>query len=214
MSKVNLSVRELKKTFNRRLVFNKLSFEVSSGERIVITGKNGSGKSTLLKILAGVLTESAGFFEYVIDGKKIDRENIYQIVGLVSPYLVMYDEFSAFENLLLISKIRNLKLDRNEINQILDKVGLFERRNDLVRTYSSGMKQRIKYASAIMHNPLVLLLDEPTSNLDVEGKNFVDDLVYNFRNDGIVLVATNENQDFKFGDRIINLDDYKNNNSK
>lgn len=214
MSKVNLNVRELKKTFNRRLVFNKLSFEVSSGERIVITGKNGSGKSTLLKILAGVLTESAGSFEYVIDGKKIDRENIYQIVGLVSPYLVMYDEFSAFENLLLISKIRNLKIDGNEINRILDKVGLFERRNDLVRTYSSGMKQRIKYASAIMHNPLVLLLDEPTSNLDVEGKNFVDDLVFNFRNDGIVLVATNETQDFKFGDRIINLDDYKNNNSK
>lgn len=126
----------------------------------------------------------------------------------------MYDEFSAFENLLLISKIRNLKIDGNEINRILDKVGLFERRNDLVRTYSSGMKQRIKYASAIMHNPLVLLLDEPTSNLDVEGKNFVDDLVFNFRNDGIVLVATNETQDFKFGDRIINLDDYKNNNSK
>lgn len=111
-------------------------------------------------------------------------------------------------------KIRNLKIDGNEINRILDKVGLFERRNDLVRTYSSGMKQRIKYASAIMHNPLVLLLDEPTSNLDVEGKNFVDDLVFNFRNDGIVLVATNETQDFKFGDRIINLDDYKNNNSK
>lgn len=214
MSKVSLSVRELKKTFNRRLVFNKLSFEVSSGERIVITGKNGSGKSTLLKILSGVLTESAGSFEYVVDGKKIDRENIYQFVGLVSPYLVMYDEFSAFENLLLISKIRNLKVDEKEINKILDRVGLFERRNDLVRTYSSGMKQRIKYASAILHNPLVLLLDEPTSNLDVEGKNFVDDLVFNFRNDGVVIVATNETQDFKYGERIINLDDYKNNQPK
>lgn len=214
MSKVSLSVRELKKTFNRRLVFNKLSFEVSSGERIVITGKNGSGKSTLLKILSGVLTESAGSFEYVVDGKKIDRENIYQFVGLVSPYLVMYDEFSAFENLLLISKIRNLKVDEKEINKILDRVGLFERRNDLVRTYSSGMKQRIKYASAILHNPLVLLLDEPTSNLDVEGKNFVDDLIFNFRNDGVVIVATNETQDFKYGERIINLDDYKNNQPK
>lgn len=214
MDKIHLIVNDLKKTFNRRLVFSKLNFEIKSGERIVITGKNGSGKSTLLKILSGVLTESTGSFEYLLNDKKIDREEIYKIVGLVSPYLVLYDEFTAFENLKLFSKIRNIKIDDGQINQILEKVGLFDRRNDLVRTYSSGMKQRIKYASAILHNPLVLLLDEPTSNLDLDGKNFVDDLVKNFRNDGIVIVATNEAQDFKYGERIINLDDYKNNQQK
>ncbi len=214
MDRIHLIVKDLKKTFNRRLVFNKLSFEVKSGERIVVTGKNGSGKSTLLKILCGVLTESSGFFEYFFNDKKIDRENIYQIVGLVSPYLVLYDEFTALENLNLFSKIRNLNINDEHIIKILERVGLYDRRNDLVRTYSSGMKQRIKYASAILHNPLVLLLDEPTSNLDIEGKNFVDDLIYNFRDDGIVIIATNETQDFKYGQRIINLDDYKNNQQK
>jgi len=70
----------------------------------------------------------------------------------------------------------------------------------------------MKYASAILHDPLVLLLDEPTSNLDQDGKNFVDELIFNFRKDGIVIVATNETQDFKYGDKIINLDDFKNSN--
>lgn len=214
MNNIQLIVKNLKKTFNRRLVFDKLSFEVRAGERLVITGKNGSGKSTLIKILAGVMNESSGSFEYIFDGGKIDREDIYKIIGLVSPYLVLYDEFSAFENLKLFAKIRNLKIDDDRINQILEKAGLFNRRNDLVRTYSSGMKQRVKYASAILHDPLVLLLDEPTSNLDIEGKDFVDELVQNFRKDGIVVVATNETQDFKYGQRIINLDDYKNNQSK
>lgn len=210
MNEINLKVRELKKVFNRRLVFDKLNFEIKQGERLVVTGKNGSGKSTLLKILAGVLTQSAGSLQYLINDKKIDRESIYQIVGLVSPYLVLYDEFSAYENLYLFAKIRGIKVAEDDINNILNKVGLFERRNDLLRTYSSGMKQRAKYASAILHNPFVLLLDEPTSNLDMAGKNFVDDLIMNFRSDGIVIVATNEAQDFKYGDRIINLDDYKN----
>lgn len=214
MNNIQLIVKNLKKTFNRRLVFDKLSFEVRAGERLVITGKNGSGKSTLIKILAGVMNESSGSFEYIFDSGKIDREDIYKIIGLVSPYLVLYDEFSAFENLKLFAKIRNLKIDDDKINQILEKAGLFNRRNDLVRTYSSGMKQRVKYASAILHDPLVLLLDEPTSNLDIEGKDFVDELVQNFRKDGIVVVATNETQDFKYGQRIINLDDYKNNQLK
>lgn len=214
MDRIHLKVKELKKTFNRRLVFNNLNFEVESGEKIVITGKNGSGKSTLLKILSGVLTESSGSFEYLVNNQRIDREEIYKIVGLVSPYLVLYDEFTAFENLKLFSRIRNIKIDDDQINQILERVGLTERQNDLVRTYSSGMKQRIKYASAILHNPYVLLLDEPTSNLDVEGKSFVDDLIFNFRKDGIVLIATNETEDFKYGQRIINLDDYKNNKLK
>ncbi|MCR4417797.1 MAG: ABC transporter ATP-binding protein [Ignavibacteria bacterium] len=214
MNKIELRVKDLKKTFNNRLVFNKLNFELNSGDKLVVTGRNGSGKSTLIKILAGVLTESGGKIEYLIDDKKIDRENFYQIVGLVSPYLVVYEEFTAFENLSLFSKIRGLKTSDEEINEILNRVGLFERRNDLVRTYSSGMKQRIKYASAILHNPLVLLLDEPTSNLDIEGKNFVDELVFNFRKDGIVIVATNETQDFKYGEKIINLDEYKNLNTR
>lgn len=208
MNKISLKVKDLKKSFNRRLVFQNLSFEVNSGERFIITGKNGSGKSTLIKILAGILVESSGELNYFINDKKIDREKIYTIVGLVSPYLVLYDEFTAFENLYLFAKIRNLNIKGEEINEILQRVNLYDRRNDPLRTYSSGMKQRVKYASAILHNPMVLLLDEPTSNLDSDGKQFVEELIRNFNTDGIVIIATNEPQDLKYGQRIINLDDY------
>lgn len=212
MSDIKLTVKNLRKVFNRRLVFNNLNFELNSGQSLIITGKNGSGKSTLIKILSGYLTESSGKIEYRLEGKMIDRENFYRIVGLVSPYLVLYEEFSAFENLQLISKIRGLKISEEKINDVLKFVGLFDRRNDFVRTYSSGMKQRIKYASAILHSPSVLLLDEPTSNLDLDGKEIVEKIVFEYRKDKILIVATNESQDFKFGDQIINLDDYKLNN--
>lgn len=212
MSNIKLTVKNLRKVFNRRLVFNNLNFELNSGQSLIITGKNGSGKSTLIKILSGYLTESSGKIEYQLEGKIIDRENFYRIVGLVSPYLVLYEEFSAFENLQLISKIRGLKISEEKIKEVLKFVGLFDRRNDFVRTYSSGMKQRIKYASAILHSPSVLLLDEPTSNLDLDGKEIVEKIVFEYRKDKILIVATNESQDFKFGDQIINLDDYKLNN--
>lgn len=209
MSDIKLTVKNLRKVFNRRLVFNNLNFELNSGQSLIITGKNGSGKSTLIKILSGYLTESSGKIEYQLERKMIDRENFYRIVGLVSPYLVLYEEFSAFENLQLISKIRGLKISEEKIKDVLNFVGLFDRRDDLVRTYSSGMKQRIKYASAILHSPCVLLLDEPTSNLDLDGKEIVEKVVNEYRKDKILIVATNESQDFKFGDQIINLDDYK-----
>lgn len=212
MSDIKLTAKNLRKVFNRRLVFNNLNFELNEGQSLIITGKNGSGKSTLIKILSGYLTESSGKVEYQIAGKMIDRENFYRIVGLVSPYLVLYEEFSAFENLQLISKIRGLKISEEKIKDVLNFVGLFDRRDDLVRTYSSGMKQRIKYASAILHSPSVLLLDEPTSNLDLDGKEIVEKIVDEYRKDKILIVATNESQDFKFGDQIINLDDYKFNN--
>ncbi len=209
MNEINLIVENLKKVFNRRLVFTNLSFELKQGESLIVTGKNGSGKSTLIKILSGYLTESNGKVEYQLNGKKIDRENFYQIVGVVSPYLVLYEEFSSFENLQLISKIRGLKISEEKIKDVLNFVDLFDRRNDLVRTYSSGMKQRLKYASAILHSPFVLLLDEPTSNLDLDGKEIVEKVVDEYRKDKILIVATNESQDFKFGDQIINLDEYK-----
>ncbi len=214
MNNVRLIVSNLRKAFNRRLVFDGVSFTLEKPASIVITGRNGSGKSTLIKILAGVLSTSGGNFFYEVGESKLDSENIYKIIGLVSPYLILYDEFTAFENLHLFSKIRGIKKSNEEIFDLLDQVGLYERRNDLLRTFSSGMKQRMKYASALIHNPTVLLLDEPTSNLDDEGKKFVNKLIQDFKSNKILVVATNEQSDFQFGDSIINLDAYKINSKR
>jgi heme exporter protein A len=120
-------------------------------------------------------------------------DNLRSHVGLVSPYLQLYDEFSGSENLEVLSRIRSDGgIDAERIEEVLLSVGLWERRFDDVRTYSSGMKQRLKYAFAVLHRPSLLILDEPTSNLDPDGvimvKKFVDEQV----SSGVLIVATND----------------------
>jgi heme exporter protein A len=209
MTKVSIEVNELKKAFGRRLIFKEDNFSLSHTQSLIITGKNGSGKSTLIKILAGVLSYSSGSVKIKINDKVIDKEEYFKEVGLVSPYLVLYDEFSAYENLKLFIRIRGVDVREDRIESILNDIGLLDRRNDLLRTFSSGMKQRMKYASAILHDPSIFFIDEPTSNLDQPGKDYVQDLIESYRRDRIVIVATNEKEDFRFGDQVINLDDYK-----
>lgn len=209
MTKINIEVNKLKKVFGRRLIFKEVDFSLFESQSLIITGKNGSGKSTLIKILAGVLSNTSGSVNIKIDDKEIDKEKYFEIIGLVSPYLVLYDEFSAYENLELFTKIRGVDANKERIESILNDIGLLDRKKDLYRTFSSGMKQRMKYASAILHEPNILFIDEPTSNLDRPGKEYVQKLIERYRKDRIVIVATNESEDFRFGDQIMNLDEYK-----
>jgi heme exporter protein A len=196
-----LTARELKKVFNRRVVFKDISFEVRSGEVLSITGPNGSGKSTASKIICGLLTPTSGEITLVDDGKKIDRDEIHKHVGFVAPYLELYGEFSALENLQIEAKARGLKWrDNNALDEILELVGLFSRRNDELRSFSSGMKQRLKYAAALIHDPDVVVLDEPTANLDVAGTEMVFALVGRLRKEKIVVVATNDEKEAALGD--------------
>lgn len=161
--------KDIRKSFGRLLVFDSVNFELGIGSSLAIAGRNGSGKSTLVKIIAGLLSPSSGEVIYQIDGKKIDKLEWFKYVGFVAPYLQLYDEFTGYENIEILAKIRGLRNYKEKINQILELVNLYSRRNDLVRGYSSGMKQRLKYACALLHEPTVLILDEPTSNLDSEG---------------------------------------------
>ncbi|MBM4176854.1 MAG: ABC transporter ATP-binding protein [Ignavibacteria bacterium] len=209
MTKIGIEVNNLKKVFGRRLIFKNIDFTLCETQSLIITGKNGSGKSTLVKILAGVLSFSSGSIKININGQEFDKEKYYEKIGLVSPYLVLYDEFSAYENLEMFSRIRGIKVEKEKIESILEEIGLIDRRKDLYRTFSSGMKQRMKYASAILHEPSILLVDEPTSNLDMPGKEFVQNLIERYRRDRVVIVATNENEDFRFADNVINLDSHK-----
>jgi len=209
MTKIGIEVNNLKKVFGRRLIFKNIDFTLCETQSLIITGNNGSGKSTLVKILAGVLSFSSGSIKININGQEFDKEKYYEKIGLVSPYLVLYDEFSAYENLEMFSRIRGIKVEKEKIESILEEIGLIDRRKDLYRTFSSGMKQRMKYASAILHEPSILLVDEPTSNLDMPGKEFVQNLIERYRRDRVVIVATNENEDFRFADNVINLDSHK-----
>ena len=193
MSALRMIATGITKEFNRRTIFRDVSVSLSQGDSLAITGRNGSGKSTLVKVVAGLLSATRGKVEYSIDGKPLDIDNLRCHIGFVSPYLQLYDEFSGSENLELLSKIRSeVGIDRGRIQEVLETVGLWERRSDYVRTYSSGMKQRLKYAFAVLHRPSLLILDEPTSNLDHDGIAMVKKVVDEQKNQGVLIVATND----------------------
>jgi heme exporter protein A len=208
MTDVNLTVAGIAKSFNRRAIFRDISFSLEGGDSLAITGRNGSGKSTLVKILCGVLTPSAGTVQYAIAGKDVPIDAAKDQLGLVSPHLQLYDEFSALENLELLSRIRSNNFPIGErASEFLKLVGLWDRRKDMVRTYSSGMKQRLKYAFALLHRPAVLLLDEPTSNLDAEGVEVVKRVVEAQKSTGILVVATNNEMEATWCARELHLAD-------
>jgi heme exporter protein A len=205
MTPATLTGSGLTKTFNRRVIFKDVTFTLERRNVLRITGRNGSGKSTLVKIIGQTLSPTRGSVA-LHDGSGEVRF-IQSAVGLVSPYLQMYEEFTAVENLSLAMRIRGLKPDHPRIDELLSRVTLFERRHDIVRTYSSGMKQRLKYAFALMHRPSVLLLDEPMANLDAEGMGIVRGIMDEHRSEGILIVATNDPTDIESYDVQIDLNE-------
>jgi len=209
MTDYKLKLDALTKFFGRRLVFQKLSIEYTGCGIYGISGPNGSGKSTLLKIISGISSPSKGAITHSLGDKKIDIDNIHEHIGFVSPYLVLYEEFSCRENIEIFSKIRGIKPDPDHIDSLLNLFGLTERQNDLLKFYSSGMKQRMKFIFAFLHKPELLILDEPTENLDYEGKDKTYELIKNYSADNIVIIASNEESDLKLCGQAINLLDYK-----
>jgi heme exporter protein A len=196
MNLISMTVNELSKEFNRSPIFQDISFSLSSPASLSITGKNGAGKSTLSKILAGLLSSTYGSITYSVHGKKIGNEEVKNHIGFVSPYLNLYDEFTALENLQFLSRIRAAAQQNGErIKELLAFVGLWNRRDDIVATFSSGMKQRLKYAFALLHNPAVLILDEPTSNLDAEGIEVVKQIIFEQKKANILIIATNNKEE-------------------
>ncbi|OGU47475.1 MAG: ABC transporter ATP-binding protein [Ignavibacteria bacterium GWB2_36_8] len=209
MSEYSLVAESVNKTFGRRLIFRDINFKLNSSTIFGISGPNGSGKSTLVKTIANIISPSSGKLVHSINGTEIKPEKLHNYIGLVSPYLVLYDEFTAYENLNYFSEIRGISFDKEKVDELLNKFLLFNRKDDLVKTYSSGMKQRLKFIFALMHSPQLIILDEPTSNLDDEGKEVVYQLVKEEGSRNVVIVASNEKTDLNLCTNKIDLNDYK-----
>jgi heme exporter protein A len=203
---IQLEVKDLTRYFEPRCVFKRLSFKVEKENALIVVGKNGSGKTTLLRILAGILSPSRGEVIYSINGDYLKGERLQKIVSLVAPDLNLYDELTALENLKFLSKVQGFDFKEEELIDRMDQSGLKNRSLDLVGSFSSGMKQRLKYVSALLKKPLVLLLDEPKANLDEEGIFFVEELVRDQKERGILIWATSDKEETKYGDQILQLD--------
>ncbi len=201
----SLTVENLGKRFGARKVFSKINFELYSGDSIAVVGSNGSGKSTLLKVILSLLVPSKGKVEYKNEHEVLTDDNFRSYVSFVSPYLNLYDHLTAEENLVFFATVAGFHVTGKEINSLLAKVGLEGRGMDYVMGYSSGMKQRLKYAVALLKKPEFLFLDEPTSNLDDDGKKMVFGIVEEYRKDTVILIATNEKEEYDLAKNIVRL---------
>lgn len=202
---VKLTISQVCKSYAGRDVLWDVSAQAQTGECLVITGPNGSGKSTLLRIIAGITRPTSGGVEIAVNGKAIPPAERPRMVGVVSPDIMLYDELTCEENLQFFARVRGLSLSREELDTALADVGLSGRGRDLIKAYSTGMKQRAKFAYALLHRPQVLLLDEPSSNLDEAGRELVDRIIRRQLQGGIVVMATNDPAEVRHGDVRVHL---------
>ena len=204
---VRLQVQKVLKRYGRLRVFRDLEAEVRSGQVLVLAGRNGSGKSTLLRIIAGLARPTRGRVVFYQDDRALGNEERRRLIGLVALDVAIYGELTAWENLSFFARVRGLRLAPEEGAQLLSEVGLGGRGNDLAQTYSSGMRQRLKYACGLLHRPPFLLLDEPGAGLDEAGRTMVERLIAQQRERGLVVLATNEPREVAYGDIVLHLEE-------
>jgi heme exporter protein A len=191
--------------YGARLAVQPVSFEAVSPGTIAITGENGSGKSTLLRILIGLLRPTGGKTVLEAGGAVYEPRRRRQVAGLATPELSFYEEFSAAENLMFAAETRGVHDPRGAVRDALEAVQLTPRADDRVGEFSSGMKQRLRLAFAVLHRPALLMLDEPGSHLDDAGRAVVAGLVQSYAERGLVLIATNDPQEMTLAQRRIEL---------
>lgn len=187
-----IEVKEISKAYGYMPVLKRLSMTVERGQFVALLGPNGSGKSTLLKMISGLVTPTGGVI--TVGGWKIPKEAeaVRSQIGMVSHQALLYDNLTARENLEFFAKLYGIA-STAPIDDLLTKVGLIKRSNSLVRTFSRGMQQRLSIARALLHNPHVLLFDEPYTGLDQDAGAVLDDLLKDAHQSGhTILMASHQ----------------------
>lgn len=184
MHKTILSINNLQKKFRRVHAVNDVSFTIEKGNVYGILGPNGSGKSTTLGIILNVVNKTSGTYSW-FGGEKETHEALKK-VGAIIERPNFYPYMSAYENLKLVCKIKNVPYSK--IQQKLTLVGLWERKDSAFRTFSLGMKQRLAIASALLNDPEILILDEPTNGLDPQGIRQIRELIREIASTGTTIL--------------------------
>jgi heme exporter protein A len=183
-----IQVKKLVKRFGPITVLRELDFDVNSGEFVALLGPNGAGKTTLLRILSSLMRPTSGSVKVASYNLPSQGASLRAKLGVVSHQPLLYGDLSAAENLEFFSKLYSVKTER--ISEILDLVGLLPRRDDLVRTFSRGMQQRLAIGRAILHDPSLLLLDEPHTGLDQTAGEILDRILQDVALEGRTVVMT------------------------
>jgi len=185
-----ISVKKLVKRFGLKTVLRGLDFEVQPGEFVALLGPNGAGKTTFLRILASLSRPSLG--DVRVAGFHLPNEaaNVRARLGVVSHLPLLYGDLTADENLRFYGRMYNISNLEARLTEVLEMVGLENRRRDLVRTFSRGMQQRLAIGRAVLHDPDVVLFDEPYTGLDQDASSMLDDVLKTVAAKGRTVVMT------------------------
>lgn len=204
---MTIDLQDAGRRFNQEWIFRNFSYQFNSAGKYAILGPNGSGKSTLLSVILGSLAPSEGSITYS-DGNIIPVEKIYTQLSFAAPYLDLVEEFSLQETIEFHFKFKSYYPGLSAAG-VLDLLGLAKSQDKPLKYFSSGMKQRTKLALACCTDAPLLLLDEPTSNLDMQGIGWYHDLIRDFTADKLVLVGSNQETEYSFCENLISITDYK-----
>ncbi len=202
---MDLYIQKLSKAFNQKPIFDNLSFEIKAGDRFAITGSNGSGKSTLLKILSGGMLPTSGAITYFLKGKNVPEELVFRQVHFVAPYNSVIEELSLKE-LFHLHKSLGLLKGYPIFEDWLANLHYAFSPDQQIKSFSSGMKQRVKLGLTLLDDRPLVLLDEPTSNLDEQGKTWFFSLLDQLKEFQTLVIASNDALEISYCTERVNLD--------
>jgi ABC-2 type transport system ATP-binding protein len=216
---MKISLINAGKRFNRDWIFRNIHQEFISGLAYAITGPNGSGKSTLLQVIGGAMMMSEGEAKYAIDNRQsaigkeektreVHVDQAFKYISIAAPYLELIEEMTLLEFLRFHEQFKPF-LPTMAIPEIITAIGLKTAAQKQIRFYSSGMKQRVKLAQAIFSNVPCVLLDEPCTNLDAAGIELYHQLIRDHCNNRLIIVSSNDEQEYSFCKERISINDYK-----
>lgn len=203
-----ISLTNIGRRFNRDWIFRGVDHTFTIGNSYAILGPNGSGKSTLLQVLNGSLSPSEGKISYSFNGKEVPVEMVFQQLSLATPYLELIEEFTLSEMIRFHFKFKTCKAGM-DTDAIIELLGMPAHRSKLIKYFSSGMKQRLKLALAFCSDTPILMLDEPTSNLDTQGVDWYLSLVEQYAKDRLTIICSNQEHEYSFCRERLKISDYK-----
>jgi len=196
----------LGKRYNFEWIFRNLNYEFTAGNTYAILGHNGSGKSTLLNTISGFLLPSEGQLTFSLPNHTVPVEEIYRYLAYAAPYLETVEEFTLTEVLEFHTKFK--QLNGLTVPELIDRMRLQKARDKYVKDFSSGMKQRLKLGMALYTNAPLLLLDEPTTNLDQEGVDWYLEHLNLNKKGRIVIIGSNISHEYSFADERLHITDF------
>jgi ABC-type multidrug transport system ATPase subunit len=208
-STIDIKLSAAGKKYGREWIFRKVSLDIKAGQKIAILGLNGSGKSTLLQALTGYLTLNEGGLTYSENDAQIDPEQHYKLISLASPYLELVEDFTLEEQIRHAAVYKPFLKGLNT-ERVVDLSGLAAHKNKYIKLFSSGMKQRLKLTLAILADVPVLLLDEPTTNLDATVIDWYKQMIAQYASKKTIIVCSNSIKDeYDFCNKVITMEDFK-----